>query len=120
MTWNPASISANASEPMATINEQPMAESYEYRPPTQSQNPNVLAASIPNSVTACSLVDTATKCLATASVPAPTPSSTHCLAAAALVSVSRVVNVFELITNRVDAGSRSLVLLARSTGSMLD
>ena len=27
--WNPASISANAAGPMATISENPMAESYE-------------------------------------------------------------------------------------------
>ena len=37
-----------------------MAESIEYRPPTQSQNPNMFAVSIPNSATFSALVDTAT------------------------------------------------------------
>ena len=35
----------------ATMVERPMAESIEYRPPTQSQNGNILAVSIPNSDT---------------------------------------------------------------------
>ena len=38
-----------------------MAESMEYRPPTQSQNSNMLAGSIPNFVTPSVLVETATK-----------------------------------------------------------
>ena len=42
-----------------------MAESIEYRPPTQSQNPNMLAVSMPNSETLAAFVETATKCLAT-------------------------------------------------------
>ena len=50
----------------------------------------------------------------------PSPSSSHWRAAAALVRVSRVVNVFEQTTNRVSAGSRSWVLSYRSTGSMFD
>ena len=80
----------------------------------------MLAGSMPNSVTPASLVDTATKCLATATSPAPSPSSSHRRAAEALVSVSRVVKVLELTTNSVSAGSRSWVLWYRSTGSMLD
>ena len=43
-----------------------MAESIEYRPPTQSQKPNMLAVSMPNSDTFAALVETATKCRATA------------------------------------------------------
>ena len=71
----------------------------------------MLSGSMPNSATALALVDTATKCLATASSPAasPSPASSQSRAAAALVSVSRVVNVLELTTNRVVAGSRSWV-----------
>ena len=71
---------------------------------------------MPNSATAAVLVDTAMKCLATASgsTPAPpaaasSPLRSHSRAAAALVSVSRVVKVFELITKSVVAGSRSWV-----------
>jgi hypothetical protein len=37
-----------------------------------------------------------------------------------LVSVSRVVNVLELTTKRVVAGSRSWVAAYRSTGSTLE
>src|ERR1700756_5177251 len=33
---------------MASIVERPIAESIEYRPPTQSQKPNMLAVSMPN------------------------------------------------------------------------
>ena len=47
--------------------DSPIAESIEYRPPTQSQNPNMFAVSMPNLATRSALVDTATKCLATAS-----------------------------------------------------
>ena len=42
----------------------PIADHNEYRPPTQSQNLNILAASIPKAVTAGVLVERATKCLA--------------------------------------------------------
>ena len=53
------------SVPMASIVERPIAESIEYRPPTQSQNSNMLAVSMPNLATSEALVETATKCLAT-------------------------------------------------------
>jgi len=86
-----------------------MAESYEYRPPTQSQKPNMFAGSMPKATTPASLVDTATKWRATASSPHPSPSSNQERAARALVSVSKVVNVFEQTTNSVVAGSRSRV-----------
>ena len=36
---------------MVSIVDRPMAESTEYRPPTQSQNSNMLAVSIPNAAT---------------------------------------------------------------------
>jgi hypothetical protein len=48
------------------MRESPMAEVKEYRPPTQSQNSNMFSGSMPNSATASVLVETATKCLATA------------------------------------------------------
>ena len=45
----------------------PIADQREYRPPTQSQNPNMLfSASIPKSATFGLFVDRAIKCLATA------------------------------------------------------
>lgn len=43
----------------------PMADQREYLPPTQSQNLNMFAVSIPNDDTAFEFVDKATKCLAT-------------------------------------------------------
>ena len=55
----------------------------------------MLAGSMPNSVTPAWLVETATKCLATASSPLPRPSSSQARAARALVNVSWVVNVLE-------------------------
>lgn len=48
------------------VNIIPIADHKEYRPPTQSQNPNILRSSMPNSRTFRLLVDNATKCLATA------------------------------------------------------
>ena len=71
----------------------------------------MLSVSMPNSATPLALVDTATKCLATASSPAasPSPASSQSRAAAALVSVSSVVNVLELMTNSVVSGSRPRV-----------
>ena len=65
MTWKPARNSANRSLPMTAMTDRPIAESTEYRPPTQSQKPNMLSVSMPNSSTSFSLVDTATKCLDT-------------------------------------------------------
>jgi hypothetical protein len=67
ISWKPASISAKFSGPIATMVDRPMAESIEYRPPTQSQKPNMFSVSMPNSDTRSALVETATKCLATAS-----------------------------------------------------
>src|ERR1700759_5419636 len=60
---------------MAAITESPIAESTEYRPPTQSQNPNMLSVSMPNSSTSFLLVETATKCLATGSSPSASVSA---------------------------------------------
>ena len=59
--------------PMATATEVPIAESTEYRPPTQSQKPKAFSGSMPNAATLSSAVDTATKCLATAALAASSP-----------------------------------------------
>ncbi len=64
-----------------------MADHREYLPPTQSQNLNMLSGSIPNSVTAASLVDSATKFLATAD-SLPALARNHSFADRALVMVS--------------------------------
>ena len=47
----PARSSRKRSGPIAIISERPIAESSEYRPPTQSQNSNMFSVSIPNSAT---------------------------------------------------------------------
>ena len=92
---------------MASMVERPIAESIEYRPPTQSQNSNMFAVSIPNFATSSALVETATKCLATAFSSPPSRASSQARAVAALVIVSSVVNVFDETMNSVSAGSRS-------------
>ncbi len=80
--------------------------------------PEHVLRSIPNSTTRSSCVDTATKCLATASSPSAATSQRR--AAVAFVRVSSVENVLDATTNRVRAGSKPCRLLVRSAGSMLD
>src|SRR5712672_174507 len=104
---------------MASIVERPMAESIEYRPPTQSQNPNMFAVSMPNLATRSALVDTATKCLATASSD-PMQETTQSRAEVALVSVSSVPNVLEEMMNSVSSAFRSRVASTKSVESTLD
>ncbi|CNG96815.1 Uncharacterised protein [Mycobacterium tuberculosis] len=116
--WNPDRKSAKASRPMAAISDSPIAESTEYRPPTQSQNPNMLAVSMPKSSTRRLLVETATKCLATAASPSTSVSQRR--AAVALVSVSSVENVLDATMKSVVAGSKSANLAIRSAGSTLE
>ena len=65
----------------------------------------MLSVSMPNSSTSFLLVETATKCLATASSPSASVSQRR--AAVALVSVSSVENVFEATMKSVVAGSKS-------------
>ncbi len=74
---------------------------------------------MPNSDTASELVDTATKCLAIADL-SPSAASVHSRAVAALVIVSRVVNVLDETMNSVSAGSRSRVASAKSVPSTLE
>ena len=96
-----------------------MAESIEYRPPTQSQKPNMFAVSIPNPATRSAFVETATKCLAIAA-ESPSWPSTQSRAEVALVSVSSVPNVFDETMNSVSAASRSLVASTKSVESTLE
>ena len=56
------------------------------------------------SATSSALVETATKCLATAASSPPRPASDHSRAVRALVIVSSVVKVFEETTNSVSLG----------------
>ncbi len=105
---------------MASIVESPIAESIEYRPPTQSQNSNMLAVSIPNFATPSALVETATKCLATDDSSPPKPATDQSRAVCALVIVSSVVNVLEEMTKSVSDGSRSRTASAKSVPSTLE
>ena len=66
MACEPASSWSKLSGPIAIMVDRPIADSIEYRPPTQFQKPNMFAVSMPNLLTASALVETATKCLATA------------------------------------------------------
>ena len=118
--WKPSRNSAKRSLPIAAITDSPIAESTEYRPPTQSQKPNMLSVSMPTSATSAALVLTATKCFATASVSASSACRSQVRAAAALVSVSRVVKVFEAMMNSVVSASRSARVPTRSAGSTLE
>ncbi|KAF0969748.1 hypothetical protein BPODLACK_02033 [Gordonia sp. YY1] len=76
--------------------------------------------SIPNLATSSALVLTATKCFATASDPASRASSSQLRAAAALVSVSRVVKVFDAMMNSVVSGSSPSRVPTMSAGSTLE
>ena len=61
IAWKPSSIERKFSGPIATMVDRPIADSIEYRPPTQSQKPNMFAGSMPNPVTSSAFVETATK-----------------------------------------------------------
>ena len=119
IAWKPSSISRNCFGPIAIIVDNPIAESIEYLPPTQSQKPNMFMTSMPNFSTASEFVDTATKCLAIDDLSC-SASSTHWRAVAAFVIVSSVVNVLDDTMNTVSAGSRSRVASAKSVPSTLD
>src|SRR5262249_62362023 len=105
------------SGPTAIIVERPIAEIIEYRPPTQSQKPNMLATSMPNFFPSAALVETATKCLATDFSSPDRPASDQARAECALVIVSKVVKVLEETMNSVSAGSRSRTASAKSVPS---
>jgi hypothetical protein len=80
----------------------------------------MLAVSMPNPATSLALVDSATKCRATASLPARSLSSSQLRAERALVRVSWVVNVLDATMNSVRSGSRSATVSARWVPSTLD
>ena len=80
----------------------------------------MFSVSMPNLATSPALVETATKCRATAASSPPSPARTHSRAVRALVIVSRVVKVFEEMTKSVSAGSRSRVASAKSVPSTLE
>jgi len=79
----------------------------------------MFAVSMPNADTFSALVDTATKCLATALAfpPSPLPLSSQSRALCALVMVSSVVKVLDDMMNNVSAGLRSRVASTKSMPS---
>jgi len=79
----------------------------------------MLAVSMPNLETSAALVDTATKCFATAR-SSPSACSVHSRALRAFVIVSSVVKVFDDTMNKVSAGSRSRVASAKSVPSTFE
>ncbi len=106
---------------MAIIVDSPIAESIEYRPPTQSQNPNMLAVIDAEGGDVLRVRRDGDE------VPAPPraglrrrPASSQSRALIAFVIVSSVVNVFEETMKRVSAGSRSRVASRKSAPSMFD
>ena len=74
---------------------------------------------MPNSATSSALVDTATKCLATARSSPSAPSS-HARAVRALVIVSSVVNVFDETMNSVSPGRGRACASTKSVPSTFD
>mmetsp|Transcript_5945 Transcript_5945/g.19942 ORF Transcript_5945/g.19942 Transcript_5945/m.19942 type:complete len:254 (-) Transcript_5945:495-1256(-) len=109
---------SHVSNPYCNANgNMPTAEQTEYLPPTQSQNANAFFGSMPNSLTNFKLVDTATMCLLTASLP--NAAMIHCRTVLAFNIVSAVVNVFETTTTNVVSGFNPFKALATSTGSTL-
>ena len=80
----------------------------------------MFAGSIPNADTSAALVDTATKCLATAATSPPLLAKSHARALPALVIVSCVVNVFEETTNSVVLASSPAVASMKSVPSTFE
>ena len=75
---------------------------------------------MPNLRTSASLVETATKCLATAALSPPSLASSQSRAELALVIVSWVVKVLDATMNSVRSGSRPLRVWARCALSTLE
>ena len=96
------------SNPTAKLIVRPTALHNENLPPTQSHIGKTLSGLIPNSVTFCILVETATKCLATSSCFADCKN--HLLMVSEFVNVSCVVNVLDTITNKVVSGFNFLII----------
>ena len=87
-------ISIQASKPILKAIGVPIALHKLYRPPTQSQNPNMLVVSIPKADTAAAFVDNAAKCLAMHVGSLLYLDNNHALAVPAFVIVSCVVNLY--------------------------
>ena len=104
---------------MVNAMDSPMALQKLYLPPTQSQNSNMFSLAMPNSTTAFSLVDRATKCLATWAA-SPDCCINQSLALWALVMVSWVVNVLEAIKNKVSSADITFRHSAICVPSTLD
>jgi hypothetical protein len=104
---------------MLSAIESPIALQSEYRPPTQSQNSNMFAGSIPNARTSFSFVESATKCFATAA-SSFAAAKNQSRAVCAFVSVSCVVNVFEAMTNSVVSGRRFFNVSTMCVPSMFE
>ena len=75
---------------------------------------------MPNFATSAALVETATKCLATALRRRRARRATSRARVRALVIVSSVVKVFDETMNSVSAGSRSRTASAKSVPSTLE
>ena len=103
---------------MATMIGSPIADHSEYRPPTQSQNANMFALSMPKPVTSFSLVERATKCLATCFWSFAVLRN-HSFAVTALVIVSCVVNVLLATMNSAVSGFSFRNVSAMCVPSML-
>src|SRR2546423_15455706 len=78
----------------------------------------MLAVSVPNLATSLALVETATKCLATA-LSSPSALTSQRRAVWALVSVSSVVKLFDETITSVSAGARSRSASVMSGPSVL-
>ncbi|MNN32401.1 hypothetical protein D3C81_1461230 [compost metagenome] len=119
MARAPSSRSSKASKPTASAIDRPTDDHSEKRPPIQSQNSNMLAGSMPNSVTASRLVDTATKCRASWFSATPLRRNQSRMLRA-LAMVSSVVNVLEQMITSVRAGLRRTSVSASSVPSTLE
>ncbi len=115
----PASSSANASKPSASVIDSPTEDHSEKRPPIQSQNSNILAGSMPKARTASRLVDTATKWRASPLSGTPRAIN-HWRVLFAFAIVSSVVKVFEQTITSVRSGSSRASVSASSVPSTLD
>jgi len=85
---------------------QPDGRVHRIRPPTQSPKPNMFIGSIPNAITASALVDTATKCLATAVLSqASRATRSRRLGVRYRLSVVKVLDETMTVSRRVEVAS---------------
>ena len=100
MAWAPSRSSIKRLYPIMQAMDNPIEDQSEYRPPTQSQKPNMFPVSIPKSRTFVLLVEMATKCFLICSFLA-SELRNQVFAETAFVMVSWVVNVFDAIRKSV-------------------